>query len=175
LDFTVNRAPIEADSHGAAFKDERKSKRAGLEQRKLPEADAGQLPAQTQTLDQRLVAVAVLVLEIAEKTAALIDHLQKTATRMVILVVIGEVFGQMFDARRKQRNLDLGRARVVGGAAIVRDDLAGLFVRERHLRILKTARLAKSRSAMRVEGAARVRIFASPAGGDSLAAVNKIF
>jgi hypothetical protein len=124
-------------SHGAAFMDERKSKRATFEQRELSEGSDFQSPTQAKTLNKRLVPVAVLVLEIAEKAAALIDHLEQAAARVVILLVIREMLGQVFDARGEQRDLDLGRARVVGGAAVIRNDLAGLFVRERHLRILK--------------------------------------
>jgi hypothetical protein len=95
------------------------------------------LATETQALDERLVAITVFVLEITEKTATLIDHLEQAAARVVILLVIREMLGEVFDARGKQRNLDFGRARVVGGAAVIRNDLAGLFVRERHLRILK--------------------------------------
>ena len=76
------------------------------------------LPTNAEALDQGLVAAAIGVLEIVQETATLVDHLEQATTRMMILVVIGAVLGQMFDARGKQHDLDLGRARVVGGAAV---------------------------------------------------------
>ena len=67
-----------------------------------------------------------------QKTAALIDHLEQTATRVMILVVVGEMLGEVFDARREQGDLYFRRAGIVGGAAVISNDFAGLFDRERH-------------------------------------------
>lgn len=108
------------------------------------------LPAQAETFDQRLVAIAILGLEVAEQATTLVDHLEQAATRMMILGVIGEMFAEVFDASGQQRNLDFGRTGVVGNATVVGDDLAGLFVGERHLNeILEAkARLANDHPAM---------------------------
>lgn len=54
----------------------------------------------------------IIRFEIVEQTAPLSDHLKQTASAVVVLFVCFEVFGQMIDARRKQRNLNLRRTGV---------------------------------------------------------------
>src|SRR5436190_17056542 len=71
-----------------------------------------ELTPKTQALDQRVVALAVPGLEIVEQTAALADHLEQAATRMVILGVALEVLGEIGDAFAQDGDLNLRRARV---------------------------------------------------------------
>ncbi len=52
-------------------------------------------------------------MEIAQKLAALRNHLQKTAAGMVILRVFFQMGRQFIDLARSNGNLDLGRARVL--------------------------------------------------------------
>src|SRR5699024_6465707 len=89
-------------------------------------------PAQAEAFDQALVAAAVVALQVAEQALALVDQLQQAAARMVILLVGLEVLGQLRDAGRQQRHLDLGRTGVVGRSAVIGNDLAGLFNRQGH-------------------------------------------
>src|SRR5262245_40197732 len=83
--------------------------------------------AQAETIDQRLVACRIRLLQIVEQLAALIDHLQQPASGVMIARVRGEVLGKPFDARRQQRNLNFGRTRIVCAAAVFGDD-AGLLL-----------------------------------------------
>src|SRR5690348_9783929 len=87
---------------------------------------------QAETADQRLVTLGVLVLQVAEQTATMIHHLQEAAAGMVVLLVRLEMIGQLLDARGQQRNLYLGRPGIGRRAAVVLDDLAGLFRGKRH-------------------------------------------
>src|SRR3990167_2497571 len=66
---------------------------------KAPSKDGAMGSAtQTQTLDQRGVALAVARLEIVEQAATLADHLQQTAARMVVLRVALEVLCKVGNA-----------------------------------------------------------------------------
>src|SRR6185312_1195677 len=87
---------------------------------------------QAEAADQRLVALGVLALQIAEQTATVVDHLQETATRVMVFLVRFEVVGQLLDARGQQRDLHLRRTGIGWRAAVILDDLAGLFGGKRH-------------------------------------------
>ena len=67
------------------------------------------LAAQAETLDQLLVAADVLALQVVEQAAALTDHDQETTTAVEVLLVGLEVFGQVADALRQDRDLDFRR------------------------------------------------------------------
>src|SRR3954467_1172828 len=56
-----------------------------------------QLAANAQLFDDRLVALFVGALQVIEQLAALRDHLEKAAPRMVVLHVSLEVIGQRVD------------------------------------------------------------------------------
>jgi hypothetical protein len=112
-----------------AFTDERTNFDCGHEW-PLLDLDRGRrydLPADTEAFDQGLVTIVVGILQVVQQTAALVDHLEQTATRVMILLVIGEMLGEMFNARGEQRDLHFRRTGIVRRAAIVRNDLAGLF------------------------------------------------
>ena len=49
---------------------------------------------------------------VLDQTAALANHLQEAAARVMILRVLLQVRGKFFDLLRKERDLDLGRAGV---------------------------------------------------------------
>ena len=91
------------------------------------------LPTQAQALDQRLVALGIGLLEVGQQAATLVHHLEQSATRMMILVVVGEMLGQVLDARGQQGDLYFRRAGIVLATTVVGDDLAGLFDWERHV------------------------------------------
>src|SRR5436190_1717191 len=86
----------------------------------------------TQTLDQRVVALVVPGLEVVEQTPTLADHLEQTATRMVILRVALEVLGEVGDAFAQDGDLNFRRARVVIALGIRLDELRLARGRNRH-------------------------------------------
>ena len=58
----------------------------------------GKLTAQSQPTDDCVVALNVRLLQIIEQTSSLRDHLQKAATRMIVLFVNLEMLGEFVDA-----------------------------------------------------------------------------
>src|SRR5690606_8809487 len=90
------------------------------------------LLTQPQLLDQAVVPLNVLLLEIGEQAAALVDHHQQAAARVVVLVVVLEVLGQVADALGEDRDLDFGGTGIVLGLGVVLDDFLLLFGGNRH-------------------------------------------
>src|SRR5438874_2636610 len=87
-------------------------------------------------LDQHLVTRLVRLLEIVEKRTARRHELQETAARMVVLDVALDVPGEIVDAFRQDRDLNLGRAGVAGLGGICLDDFRFAFGGNRHRQIL---------------------------------------
>ena len=73
--------------------------------------------------EQRLVARLVLPLDVIEQGTTCCDHFQKTPARMIVLHVGFEVPGEIVDAFRQDRNLNLGRAGIGGRALVLLYDL----------------------------------------------------
>src|SRR5207249_2849565 len=69
--------------------------------------------AQSEPADQIRVTVGVRSLEIVEQTAPQADHDEEPAPRVKVLLMRGEVVGQVADAFRQDRHLNLGRSGVV--------------------------------------------------------------
>ena len=67
------------------------------------------LLAQTQLSDQGAVTIDVLLLQIGQQVTAAADHLEQSATAVVIVLVGLEMLGQMVDASSQQCDLNLGR------------------------------------------------------------------
>ena len=67
-----------------------------------------------ETLNNGAIAVDIRALKILEKTAALPDHKEQPASRVVIVLVGLEVPGEITDATRQHRHLDLGAPGVLG-------------------------------------------------------------
>src|SRR5690606_17510735 len=99
----------------------------------LGAAFAKLLLSQTQLLDQSVVPLDILLLEICEQATALVDHHQQAAARMVVLVVILEMLGEVADPFGQDRDLNFGRSRVVLVTGIALDNLLLLFGGNRHL------------------------------------------
>src|SRR5258708_7840862 len=91
-------------------------------------------------LDQRLVTRLVHLLEIVEKRTARRHELQETAARMVVLDVALEVPGEVVDAFRQDRDLNLGRAGVAGLGGICLDHFRFAFGGNRHRQTLSLLR-----------------------------------
>src|SRR6185312_9115766 len=89
--------------------------------------------AQAEPLDERPVALDVLLLYVVEQAAAAADQQKQTTTAVVVVLVHLEVLGQVGDPLGEHRDLHLGRA----GVALLRrvlghDPVLGLCV-ERHV------------------------------------------
>src|SRR4029453_1082534 len=88
--------------------------------------------AKPELRDQRVVALDILLLEVVEQAAALVDHLQQAAARMVVLVVGLEVAGQRLDPAGEDRDLHFRRPGVALAAGVVADDFLLLLGGNRH-------------------------------------------
>src|SRR4030095_10200046 len=93
-----------------------------------PAPTPDELLPETEALDELVVALRALAPEVLQQPPPPPDHLQQSAPRMVVLGVGLEVLGQVRDAGRQERDLDLRRARVGVVGPVVFDDvrLAGL-------------------------------------------------
>src|SRR5688572_2175008 len=90
------------------------------------------LAAQVQLADQGGVALAIDLGQVVKKATTLRDHLEQAAARVVVLLVGLEVFGEVGDAFREDRDLDLGRTGVASGAGVVGDDFVLTISSNRH-------------------------------------------
>jgi hypothetical protein len=79
-------------------------------------SSSGLLP-ESQLRDELAVALDVVPREVIELAATLADHHQQPAPRVVVLLVLAQMLGQVVDALGQKRDLHLRRARValVGG------------------------------------------------------------
>src|ERR1700716_2907978 len=82
--------------------------------------------------EQGLVTRLVLPLDVIEQRTARRDHFQQAAARMIVLHVALEVVGEVVDAFRQDRDLNLGRAGVAGLVGIGLDDLCFALRGNRH-------------------------------------------
>ena len=80
------------------------------------------LPANPELCDDRAVALDVDLLEVVQQATALADELEKATAGVVVLLVDLEVLGEVADALREQRDLNLGRAGVGLAALVLGDD-----------------------------------------------------
>ena len=85
----------------------------GLEVKKLRLPQIDILLAQLELFGDRLVAADIRIGQIIQQTAALADHQQQTTAGAVILLGRLQMLGQMVDAVREQRDLHVGRTRVL--------------------------------------------------------------
>ena len=67
------------------------------------------LAAEAELLDERPIAVHVVPVEVVQQAPALAHEHQQAAARVVVLLVLAQVLGELVDAGREQRDLDLGR------------------------------------------------------------------
>src|SRR5258706_1553506 len=95
-------------------------------------ADGPHLAAQPERGDQSAVALRIGPVEILEHAAALADHLEQAAARVVVMLVGGEVLSKILDAARQNGDLHLRRAGIPFVGLILGDDLRFVFRLERH-------------------------------------------
>src|SRR4029077_16156142 len=98
--------------------------------RALPRANFS--AANTQPLNQLLVTPLVLTPKVVEHLPPLRHQLKQPAARVVVFHVRLEVFLQVVDPLRKQRNLDFWRTGIAGFYGISLDDFRLTRGRNRH-------------------------------------------
>src|SRR5665648_96049 len=77
---------------------------------------------QAEPFDQAAVAVDVDLLQVAEEATPLADQEEQTTTRVVVVLVLLEVLGEVLDALREHRDLDLRGAGVVRNCRVLGHD-----------------------------------------------------
>src|SRR4051794_33075014 len=90
------------------------------------------LAPEPEALDDFLILGGLGGLQVVEEFAALVHELHETATGGMVTLVRAEVITQAVDALGQERDLDFGRAGVIGGALKLRDNTGLLFSGERH-------------------------------------------
>src|SRR6201989_3020204 len=96
--------------------------------------------ADTEPLDQRLVAPLIVAPEIIEQLSPLRNELEQAASRMVVVDVGLEMLGEAGDSFGQDRNLNFRRPGVAGCGGIVFDDFGLAAGTERHrLEVLSKA------------------------------------
>src|SRR5215475_9159493 len=61
-----------------------------------------QLFSQAKSIDQVVITIDVTILQISKKAAALVDQLEQSAARMIVLLVCFEMLGQLNNAFGQQ-------------------------------------------------------------------------
>src|SRR5664279_3397970 len=99
---------------------------------------------------QRLVTRLVLPLDVIKKRKTGCDHFQKAPARMIVLHVGFEMPGEVIDAFRQDRDLNLGRTGVAGLVGIRLDDFRFAFCGNRHRQTLSLLRAELAVSPVRL-------------------------
>ena len=89
-----------------------------------------ELLPQAKLLDELPIFVGMRTLEVVQQFAALADHLEQSATGVMVFDVRLEVVGEPVDASRKQRNLNFRRTGITSCALMLGNDLR--FLRNGH-------------------------------------------
>src|SRR3954466_11368746 len=95
---------------------------------------ADRLAAQTEIADQRAIPLQVLPLEVVEEAPAAAHQHQEAAAGVVVVLVLAQVVGEVVDATREHRDLDLRRTRVLLVLPEAGGELRLLFGGQRHAR-----------------------------------------
>lgn len=72
--------------------------------------------------DEGVVGLLVLLLEILEVRPSVGDHLEKAAARVIVLLVLLQVCGELIDLLAQDRYLHFRRTGVTVVALVLRDD-----------------------------------------------------
>jgi hypothetical protein len=87
------------------------------------DATARPSPPQPELGDQRPVALDILTLEIAQEPAPLAHQLEQPTARVLIVLVVFEMVGEVIDSFREDGDLDFRRPGVLLAPTVVSDDL----------------------------------------------------
>lgn len=91
-------------------------------------SDVIMLFTQAEPGDQITVAIYILVLQVIQQLAALIDHTQQTLPGVVVFLVYLEMFGQTGDIRRQQCDLYFRGTGIRCGTLILANDAGYLLL-----------------------------------------------
>ena len=81
------------------------------------------LLTQSKTANDLAISFDILLRKIVQQTLSLTNHHGKTSLGMEVLFVHLKVLGQRVDAVGQNRDLDLGRTRVIFAGSVLRNDL----------------------------------------------------
>lgn len=100
-----------------------------------------QLLTNLELLDQITISIDVLRLQIIKKTASLTNHLVKTASAVIVLLVVLKVLGELLDSCGKKRYLYFGGTGILRVLSVLGNDFRLLLFRNHFcfLRILNYA------------------------------------
>ena len=80
------------------------------------------LLAEAESLNNRLVALGIVLFEVVKQATPLADQHEKTAARAMIFLVRFEVVRQLTNAFAQQSDLDFWTARIGGMGSVLIDD-----------------------------------------------------
>ena len=69
--------------------------------------------AQLELFRNRLITAHIRILQVIQQPTSLTDHHQQPAARTVIFLVLLQMFGQVIDPLREQRDLHVSRAGIL--------------------------------------------------------------
>src|SRR2546422_2797423 len=104
----------------------------GLEAWGLTASRERSLTPEAETTNDFLVALRAPTVQICEQPASLADHLEQAAARGIVVPRGPEVFREVFDALREERDLYLRAAGVLLVLTVRLHELVFLRLRERH-------------------------------------------
>jgi hypothetical protein len=84
-------------------------KRRAADSRWIEEECCPDLPADSQSLDDRAITLDILFLQVVQQTSSLTDDLEKTPTGMMIFLVGAEMLSKIGDALGQKSDLHLRR------------------------------------------------------------------
>ena len=85
------------------------------------------LLSETQLCNDSTISFDILLLEVTKEVTSLTDHLKKTSSGMMVILVDLEMFGQVVDLTGKDSYLYLGRTGIVLAELVLSDDLSFFF------------------------------------------------
>ena len=80
------------------------------------------LLSEIQSCQDGTIPLDVLLLQVVEKAPALTDHLEKAATAVMVVLVVGKVLVEVVDPLGKQRDLHLGGTGITLVEGMLGDD-----------------------------------------------------
>jgi hypothetical protein len=90
------------------------------------------LASQSQVGNELQIAIVLCAGQIVQKSAAAADHLEQSATRVIVVLVAPQVLGQSIDAVGEQSDLHVGRASVASVEPVLLDDSGSIGLNNGH-------------------------------------------
>ena len=96
-----------------------------------------QLLSQTELCNDSTVSFDILLHEIVEEILSLTNHFEKTATAVVVVGVLLQMFGKVRNSLGEDSDLDFRRAGVAFVDSVVNDDLLLYFFLKHGFHLIK--------------------------------------